>query len=92
MTKEIFKDRVQDYVRSEQVSIPENEEYLKALQMVKDLEERKWLRETKKEAFRMAIQIKPTIKYDDYGKPITASYNAENLIKDGNKIYEELIK
>lgn len=51
------------------------------------------LRELKKEAFRMAIQIKPQAGYNPMGgQNPTPSFTVEDLIKSANKIYEELIK
>ena len=56
-------------------------------------EERKELRKIKAEAFRMAIQIKPNGSFSSsIGQTVEPKYSTDDLIKSGNKIYEELIR
>lgn len=50
------------------------------------------LRDLKKEAFKMAIQIKPQPTYDPMGRTQPTQFSTEDLIKSANKIYDELIK
>jgi len=48
-------------------------------------------RELKKEAFRLALSIKPS-DYSSGLSPQKSNYGVSTLISDANKIYEELIK
>lgn len=79
----------------QEVSVEEQLENLKQQLDWRKEEERKDLRKIKAEAFRMAIQIKPSSNSSyspTIGQVKGAEFTTEDLIKSANKIYDELIK
>jgi L-lactate utilization protein LutB len=76
-----------------QVPLEEQIENLKEALDYRKYEEMKEHRKIKAEAFRMAINIKPSPTMNPMGAQMAAvSFSTEDLIKSANKIYNELIK
>lgn len=89
LSPEYQKYMIQEQVKAE----AETKRQLAEMEQQIAYSEKLSLRDVKKEAFRMAIQIKPQPTINPMGAQMAAvSFSTEDLIISANKIYNELIK